>query len=698
MVSAIAAEVLAIARAREPAVSRMVFSRRCTHVAGDSAGFPYDPNSDPIQRWILQQLDLVHADGSRVWERFYWLAPPQFGGKTIVGIIIQLLHGVTQDRVPVGYALPTIEALEKAWHSKLKPQIRKSGFTDYLPEDGPGSKGGRGHVQQFRHPKTGEWLGSVTFCTPGAYGDTIATMLVDEVDQFRINGVPDLNGLEDLWNRCNAYRQRALRIAVGTLEWDENSTILVLVQDQGACARAWLRCPHCLAYQLVDPEKQLVYDGDTDQAVRESARIECSDCKAKWDEKDRQDAITNLRMCMKGQKVLPGGEIEGPVPQTIALSVLEDAFVCPHARLPELAREDWHSLKEERKGNYEPRRKYFRYRLCRPYVQPAAQGELTNKGLSDRSKLSTYHKRQVPRWVTHLTSGSDVQKNRHYWIVLGHGPDRRWCIVDWGFEMLTPRGEDGKLVEGYEPTPEDRVRVMDMIAGIMRAGWAQQGAPHIRLMPTWNVIDTGYLPEEIVPWVATQPDWVCAKGVGSTPNGKKDDARAEGAPLLTPDLATAMRGILTVSQPKSLSVNLWLIQGGNVRQQLQSGLLRARGSAASGELPKDLPAAESLLLHLTAEAYTRDDKTGNYYWREVRPGNHLLDSAVYALAAGWFEAAYREIYPEHAPSAIPAPVAQVPLDANDPRNRYDVQSRRHTFNGSAPQTTPDGRPYGVRDR
>jgi phage terminase large subunit GpA-like protein len=110
--------------------------------------------------------------------------------------------------------------------------------------------------------------------------------------------------------------------------------------------------------------------------------------------------------------------------------------------------------------------------------------------------------------------------------------------------------------------------------------------------------------------------------------------------------------------------------------------MRAPGSPGSGMLPLDLAANDNLLLHLTAEIWTKDPKTGKWYWREARADrNHLLDCATYALALALYEAAVADLYP-------PAP----------PPPRGPARRRRQPDSFTPPTTTPDGRPYLLSDR
>jgi phage terminase large subunit GpA-like protein len=673
---AIALRVLARARSLTRPPTRLEFSARCKLVGGELKGHAYNADSDPIQRWLIEQMDLG------IWERIFWCAPPQFGGKTVVGILMPALYGTIVQRLPIGYALPTLQDLDKAWHTKLRPQLLASGFGDHLPVHGPGSKGGRGPSVQLRDPETGELEGHILFCAGGAYGDTTAGMLIDEADQFRKNDEPDVEALEDLFNRCNAYRSRALRVVVGTIEWDDNSTILALV-DQGTGSRPWLRCPHCGRHQAIDPIKQLVYDGDDDTTVRASARLICATCAARWTEDDRQQAIRDLIMVHRGQTVTERGEIDGPTPRTIALSLIYSAFDCPHARLPELAREHWHAARAEAKGNYPLMRKFTRYRLVRPYEQPVVAGEISNRALADLSKRSDYHQREVPAWVRRLVVACDVQKTRHYWLALGHGDDDRWCIIDWGYEFLVELDAHGHPLR--EPNHDDRVRVMDLIDAKVMTGWPRQGQPDDRVVPVSCGIDTGYLAGEIVEWVASKPHWCAMKGVGRDQAGRKDDQRLDGKSLLEPVLAERLLGVCRVTQPTTMTIPLWLVAGSNVRQQFHSGLMRAPRSPGSGMLPLDLAANDNLLLHLTAEIWTKDPKTGKWYWREARADrNHLLDCGTQALALAQYEAAVADLYPPEPPAPKPPPA--------------DARDHDHPASFAQPSTTPDGRPWLVSDR
>ncbi len=452
----------------------------------------------------------------------------------------------------------------------------------------------------------------------------------------------------------------------------------------GTDTRVMLRCPDCQTFQYPDRERLVGWkDAESPIAAAANVRYACSGCAVLWTEQHRQQAIAHAKLVHGTQKIDRDGVITGPAPQTRVLGVRWNAMCHPLRTMADIAEREWNA---RRIGTEDHERNLCQYTWAQPFTPKVSDREITNRVLSEQSKLSTYFKREVPSWATFLTAACDVQKNRHYWQVMAHGSDNRWAIVDWGFEFLLPKLPDGSYDQTYEPTEADRVRVMDQIAGMMTGGWPVQGSPDRIMVPIAAGIDTGYLASQVVPWIAAQPEWVALKGVGVDEEGRKDGARVNGASVLTPELGDRMAGVLTVTQPATMTIQLWHVMGSPVRRQLHSALMRVPGSPGSGMVPKGLPANDNLLLHLTAEIWTQDPAKLTWYWRVARADrNHLLDCAVYNLAMGMFHRAYLDLYPAAVP--IAPPPKRAPDAASDEAKPF-----------SAPTTTPDGRPYLLSDR
>ena len=598
------------------------FSSTITLPAGPLKGKKYNPNSDRCQSYLIDQLD------SGLWERVAVCGPPQLAGKTQCAILLPALRAAIACKLPVGYGLPTLNDLDKAWSEKLKPSIEGGGYGDRLPKMGPGARGGRAPVLTFQDPETGLPLGRLVFLAGGAYGSTVAVVVVDEVDQFRkADGEPLWEDLEDMFHRADSFRERAIRIAVGTVEHDTKSIILVLVRDQGTGTRPWLQCPHCKAHQLVGFD-QLVYDKTDEITAAETATVVCKACAVHWSESDRQKAIRHALFVHKGQTV-EGGVVTGPVPRTKTLGLLWTALDSSLSSVAELAVEHLRAEKAALVGNYALMRKFVRYRQCDTYQEPKSANEITNTGLAAMSSGSDYDKRVVPHWVHNLSCGVDCQGDRSYWIVLGHGPDDRWCVIDFGWEYLVPKAEK------RTPTPADRRRVHDEINLKMDEGWLIEGrtagvdeVSHMSPLPGLRAIDVGHWSDEITAWLRGARGWRACRGVG------KDTLKNLGKILELPPEAKAF---VELRQPEGWPVSLVNVNADAVRKWIHASLLRKPYDPASGMLPRGQKSNEVLCMHFSGEVWVEPQQKGDKFipgfWNDhAHPRHDLLDAAIYALA------------------------------------------------------------------
>lgn len=584
-------------------------------------GTPYRYGSDPCQAFLLDQFD------SGKWKRFFVCAPPQFGGKTLTAIVIPMLRQAIGARVPVGYGLPTLADLDKAWTEKLRPALKDSGYGTHLPTAGPGARGGRGHTLQLTDPESGEAEGLIVFLAGGGYGSTVCAALIDEVDQFRTTaGDPNWGAIEDIFNRANAYGSSAIRIAAGTIEDDERSVILPLVFEQGTGTIPHPRCPHCRAWVLLNFD-DMVIDFTNEDTAASSVVLPCPRCKVPWNENDRLRALRDCRFPHQGQVVTVDGTVAGPEPRTQSLGLWWSALESPQASMPDLARE-WYRAKVaiDLRNDHSLMRKFWRYRRCRQYVEPEPDGEINNTTLAHGSDRSTVNKRTVPAWATFLTMAQDVQGDRHYWLVVAHGPGERWAVIDWGYELLVQRSKDDSREVERAPTPADRRRVLNVIRDLASAGWQVEGTDQ-RMSPVQRGVDGGYLPEELASWIQGEPAWKFLRGVG------KDEVKhaAGGHEKRLPAEIRATKALQAV-KPPGWRVYWWKIDGHHFRRGAHAALLRDPDQPASGMVPRGLKANDALLLHLSGEVWDEGKEGKAGYWREARKRHDWLDCLVYALA------------------------------------------------------------------
>jgi hypothetical protein len=584
-------------------------------------GQRYQPTSDPWQDYIITQLD------SGRWERFYDCGSPQVAGKTLLYILTVALRTVIAERLPVGYGLPTLQDLDKAWHTKLKPALDKSGYKDHLPASGPGSRGGRGPTLLLTDPETGEAEGQIVFLAGGAYGDTVARALIDEIDQFRnADGEPLWGAIEDIYARCDSYGRRALRAGVGTVENDTASIILPLVLEHGTGTRGWPRCPHCGTHRIIGlPD--LRYHGDDEQTVRESARIACA-CGALWTEDDRQAALRGMLFVHRGQDV-KDGQVVGPEPRTTALGTLRPALESTLADLREFAVKHFLAKQAlDRRGDHGPMRKFVRYQLCQCYTgdkdEAGAGIELTEAGLLERARACTWGPTKAdtdkaPEVDGHLYSrhiapeptdpgvvgcvaGVDMQGNRCYWVLAAYALDGTSWDVAWGYEHAR-----------RDRAPWNQAELFSMLDRV--DGVAHQCAGTLPFELGFVDIADGEMTANLNAWLSGR------KLVWKGASGAKRRMQA--------DHADDIEGVAYYRD------GVWLLDVDSLREQVHAAYRRPNGTIGAIHLPNGLQQNASdvaYIRHLLGQRPVRNAKTGKVTIAE-RGRHDWLDARRMAHAA-----------------------------------------------------------------
>lgn len=596
------------------------FARTVRLPDGPSAGHLWVPETEPTQAAFVRHVD----SGKFSW--FIGTAPSQ-RGKTLKGILSPTLWGICECRDPVGYVLPNLDLLQKNWESKIKPAIEGAGFGKWLPDRGPGSKGGKPAVLTLRDPATGLVANRWFFMAMGTGGRESSTssvspkrMAIDEADDAlsagqlentakRIEGWRG-QGSVYIWSTVN---DRTGRESPDPNDPDAAHPILVL-ERTGSRHRQHHRCPHCANY--FNPQLEHL---DLDRGA-----IACPKCAAIWAETDRRDALNRSLSVGHLDTIAGDTVIPGDYPNR-RYSELTTGLDYHMGSVSEICEQVKAAKQAEARGDYSLMKTVMHKVFCRSYTEPKSANEITNDGLANISAASDYDKRTVPHWVTHLSCGLDVQGDRVYWIVVGHGPDDRWCIVDWGYEMLVPKEQN------RAPTPADRRRILDDINLKMDHGWQIEGRddsherPRMSPLSGLRGIDVGAFTDEIVGWLRGQRSWRACRGVG------RDTIRQLGKILELPPEAKAF---VEVRQPDGWPIPLCNVNGGNVRKWAHAGLLRAAYTPASGMLPRGLKSNDALCLHLSGEIWCepRDNEVFEPYWKEVRVRHDWLDALIYALA------------------------------------------------------------------
>ncbi len=610
------------------------FARTVRLPDGPSAGKLWVPETEPTQVAFLHHVD------SGLFDWFIGTAPSQ-RGKTLKGILSPTLWHICECREPVGYVLPSLDLLQKNWEGKIKPAIEGAGFGEWLPKVGPGSKGGKPAVLTLRDPSTGLVANRWYFMAMGTGGreSSVASvspkrMAIDEADDATSAGQLELTAkrIEGWRGQGSVYIWSTVNDRTGRESPDANDPDaahpILMLERTGSRHRQHHRCPHCSGY--FNPQLE---DIDVDRCA-----ITCRKCGVIWSEDDRKDALN---------RSLSAGHLDQIVGDAVIPGVYD------HRRYSELTTGlDYHmgslhaiceqlkaAKSAEARGDYSLMRTVMHKVFCRSYTEPKGATEITNEGLAAISAASDYNKRTVPHWVTYLSCGVDVQGDRIYFIIIGHGPDDRWCVIDWGYEMSVPKDHEGKQID-RAPTPADRRRTLDELDAKVNEGWQKEGSDE-RLVPLRGLrgVDVGFATDELVSWLRGKPAWRACRGFG------KDNIRQMGKILELPPEAKAF---VELRQPDGWPIHLCNVMSENVRRWLHASLLRKPYDPASGMLPRGLKSNDLLCLHLSGLVETTD-KDGKVYWREVRARFDLLAAAVYAIGLSRLRAGIQTVQANRRP-------------------------------------------------
>lgn len=640
----------------KPPPTHREFCPRTRLPGGPLKGTPYDPATDPVQSWLIDQID------SGRWQRIYWSAPPQIAGKTQCAIIVPAMRAAICLKAAVGYGLPTLHDLDRGWQTKVAPTIKDAGLGDYLPQQGPGSRGGRPPSVTFEDPENNRApLGSFVFLAGGAKQVTVRVVVVDEIDAWRSSdGEPRWNDLEDVWSRADSFQSDAIRIGVGTVEVDDpaRSIVLALVNEHGTGHRLWARCPHCGTYAAMDWEK-FTYEyrtlesgsgADTAHAIA-TASYACAHCAACWSEDDRRAALLACRFAAKAQTVDAAGIVQGPEPTTRALGLRTHALDCILTTMAAIAEK--HALARyalETHANHEPMRKFYRYQRVEGYTgdidgEADKHKTLDHRDLAARSARTAWttvvddrddHGRWSRNWALELPPASfavaaiDVQRNRLYTSATGFADDRQTWDLAWGIESAqggTREAEPPPFVAGELEATLNRT-----------ADWYEERLGDLFRI---GVVDTGDTDAdciaELIEWLATRPRWVGVRGTGR--KGSNSVAGDPGLPKVTgagqrTDYDAEVDGLICWERRWKPGLGRYIVATTAASRSYLSAYRATPGQPGAAHIPGPLKPGNAYLRHLTARGDVANKVTGVIKFQDIAGRHDWGDCKAYAHAVG----------------------------------------------------------------
>ncbi len=564
---------------------------------------PYDPRSHPAQFHLLQAADgIINGEPSpRRYRRFLFLADAQGGGKS--WMLQQIIfHGLIELSQSVIWALPTKGMAGDLWNLKLRPAWEGSGLGVYLPQSGPGSRGSAAPRSIRTQRLDGRGGGTLVFMSSGGRGQSGQAGLTSKILILDELGDWDKAAFTRIRKRVSKNNEIAVEWYGSTLKLDDGDLTDETYND-GTRTRVEYRCVHC--------NKWTAFEWKT-WSGGDNPHIACLENGCIITEENRRVMLGIHRAALAD-------------PSQDIFSMKSTGLDCPWKSLAWLAGEEAKAKASEVRRHFEPMRTFYHDERVEVYAEPEPEGEINNTTLARMSERSTATQRLVPAWVQFLTMAVDVQGDRHYWQVMGHGPEDRWVIVDWGYEMLIPHLNGVPLID-REHTPADRRRTCNIIRDLANAGWQVEGRAmdDRRMRPVMRGIDVGFETKHLVAWIQGEPSWKAVRGVG------KDDIKnfKTGKEMKMP-AEIAVTKALEVRRPEGWRIWCHNVDGHQFRKAIHAALLCDADQPSSGMIPHGLKSNNLLVLHLSGEIWkeAKDGKPG--FWFEARTRHDLLDCAIY---------------------------------------------------------------------
>lgn len=596
------------------------FARTLRLPDGPAAGQPYDPESEPAQSVITDVLDAKVLDASgKPFRDIVYVAATQTG-KSLVGVIVPAMRAVIGLRQPCIYCLPTGDLISKIWTTKLLPSLHGCGLGDWLPDTGPGSRGGKAPAVPFFEPTSRRRAGAIIFIAggegqkreAGQASVTAGVAVLDEVDEYETSHRVAL-----MKQRVASYGSEALIVCTSTVKKDAGSVILGLYAESTQ-SRLWFACPHCHRYQALEWEN-VRYEGTDDIAVAASARYFCIHCGVGWTDPERHKALSRYRLVHAGQSVDEAGRVSGEVPRSHTLG-LRASKLDYHLGfgLAELSVEHRRAKSRlEEAGDHGLMRSFYRDRLSREYTaeleELEAGKELTwqyllqrshrcawgpTRHVTDRSedRHPTYsrHVAEPPPECQGTVGGVDVQHDRLYWVLVAFTLEGTTYDVAWGYEYAREDRAPYSVGELH--------RCLDRVDGICR----DYSAGHPFLSAG---LDTGDQTDALMSWLKGKgPIWKATKGASGALKDEPGDI---------PGLVHRRDGLYHLATDA-------------LREAIHSAYRRPNGETGACHLPSGLqstPSDTAYLRHLCAERQVLDPKTrkfrilrgpGRWDWQDAR--------------------------------------------------------------------------------
>lgn len=440
---------------------------------GDMKGSHWRPETQPWQELFLRELD------SDRWNHVALTACVQ-GGKSYIGYGLPALYHTCEEKLDTIVAAPTMKVNRNKWNTEIRPLFLCSRYADLLPTDGSGSRGGFSDEIILNNGAR------IKFMTGGG-GDeerssyTASRVVITEVDKMDAagGGSRETDPITQLEARMGSFPESKRRFYCECTVSIPAGRIWQMIL-RGSNSRIACPCPHC--HQYVTPEREHLRGWEEAESRRQAHRLAyycCPSCGARITEDERRQMNLNAILLHAGQTIqvqnresrvqspapdsgLSTLDIHGDPPDTDTLGFRANCFNNLFISAGEVGAKEW-------SARHTPNEAAAEKELCQffwavPYTSPEfGVTPLDPDEVRRRFAPRRYTKGLLPEDLTHLSMGVDLGKRVGHWLLIAWRPGCRGIIADYSTFEVPSQGmpvekaivaaledlRDGQILEGW---------------------------------------------------------------------------------------------------------------------------------------------------------------------------------------------------------------------------------------------------------
>lgn len=545
----------------------------------------YNPDRAPYQKEILESISpqspvrkIILCFGAQM-------------GKTTCELGAMAYYMASYPR-PQGFAFSNDGELKSFVKTKFDPMLAAN--PEIRARLGKGSRSTGDTVNEKLYP--GGFLKFISANTEASMRSySVAVMIGDEIDTYPANVGGNGDPLTQLDKRTNTFVDTR-KIVYSSTPANSYSHILQLM-GESTYKKYRMKCPGCGQYMTFEFE-HFHYSTNKEGKEVTDAWMECPSCGLLIYNRDKT-AMMDPKNGAEWYATNPGAPSDNQ-------GYFLPSFYAPVGWL------SWTNIAQEHLNaqNAKAEERLFKLVafhntvLCRQYNEALDIPDI--KALMQRSADSLEKRGIAPSWVSAITTGADVQKNRVEVVVMGWGKRLRHIPIDHYIFQLPP---------GEEITDIDGTVWKEYYQKIVCGVWEREDGFVLRSVA--NALDRSYesrIIDNLARHFSSETFYPVRgvsdpKGLSVVPTRKQTRTRRDDTPVVYYDVP--------VDQLKKV------VYRDLVRKEKP-------GAFQFVEFPDGY--AEEFFQQLVSEHLVLNQKTNLEQWEKIRDRNEVLDCFVYSYA------------------------------------------------------------------